>query len=92
MYSDNLRGNKISRIKMPNGNVQQDSVLSPFETFIKVMEQTNRPTCSLVLPVVGKLIAMLSPERKLNLMDYTRPDKPKKYIMQVISVLYSRPS
>ena len=49
----------------------QDAVLNPFTTFIHLMEQTRRPTISLVLPMVNKMIAMLDPSRMLNVVDYS---------------------
>ena len=35
------------------------------------MEQTRRPTISLVLPMVNKMIAMRDPSRMLNVVEYS---------------------
>ena len=61
----------------------QESTLSPFETFLQVMQQTSRPTCSLVMPIVGKLINMLSVERKVCYMDFSIPRQPQKIVVKV---------
>ena len=61
----------------------QDGSIHPFETFLRVMEQTHRPTCSLVLPVAGKLINMLSHDRKVSYTDYSLPGQPRKITTKV---------
>ena len=47
-------------------------MLSPFTTFITLMEQTKRPTISLVLPMIHKMILMLDPERTFVTHDDTK--------------------
>ena len=47
------------------------------------MEQTQKPTSSLVLPIVGKLINTLKPEYKVVTFDYTDPLKVMKRSIQV---------
>lgn len=47
------------------------------------MEQTSKPTCSLVLPVVGKLISMLDVDKKVVVMDYKKGIHPMKSYMKV---------
>jgi hypothetical protein len=39
-------------------------------TFIHVMEQTRRPTISLVLPMVGKMLTLLDSSRTIIVHDY----------------------
>ena len=49
----------------------QDAVLNPFTTFIHLMEQTRRPTISLVLPMVHKMIALMDSSKMLSIVDYS---------------------
>ena len=48
----------------------QITVLQPLKTFIELMEQTKRPTISLVLPMVHKMLLLLEPSRTLHITDY----------------------
>ena len=63
--------------------LRQEGILSPFTTFFRVMEQTSKPTCSLVLPIVGKLITVLGKDKKFNVMDYSVGKYPKRKVVQV---------
>ena len=48
----------------------QDAVLGPFSTYIHMMEQTKRPTCSLVLPMVHKMLILLDPKKLVTVQDH----------------------
>ena len=50
--------------------ISQVAVLEPMKTFIHLMEQTKRPTISLVLPMVHKMLLLLDPSRTLTVTDY----------------------
>ena len=48
----------------------QDAILNPFTTFISLMEQTKRPTISLVLPMIHKMLLLLDPTNLVTVVDY----------------------
>ena len=63
--------------------VQQEGILSPFTLFMQVMQQTLKPTISLVLPVIGKLISMLNRDRKFAVLDYSSGSISRKMHIKV---------